>query len=104
MEALPTGHATHKMQQRLRGPTKINSQSYGTRGIERRRGMSTPQKQATQVGKRELSLNAEDAFTIGCPQNPKVLGGAPHSYLSLDNERRSSTTTLKLHRRGDRVE
>ncbi|WZZ66660.1 hypothetical protein YC2023_078030 [Brassica napus] len=34
-------------------------------------GVMTPRKQATQIGKRELRLNAGDAFTAGCPQNPK---------------------------------
>ncbi|CAN6917331.1 unnamed protein product [Brassica oleracea] len=34
----------------------------------------------------------------------EVLGGAPLIHLSLDKERRSSTTTLELHRRGDRLE
>jgi len=34
----------------------------------------------------------------------EVLGGAPHIHLSLDKERRSSTTTLELHRRGDLLE
>ncbi|CAF1742193.1 unnamed protein product [Brassica oleracea var. botrytis] len=61
---------THEMRQRLRehtkptvGATKQGKWSPG--------GVITPRKQATQIGKGELHLNVGDAFTTGCPQNPK---------------------------------
>lgn len=48
----------------------------------------TPRKQATQIGKRELRLNAGDAFTAGCPQNPsKTASGARRRSQSITNER-----------------
>ncbi|CAN6930870.1 unnamed protein product [Brassica oleracea] len=65
-----TGHATHEMRQRLRGHTKptVGAREQGKWSAG---GVMTPRKQVTQIGKRELCLNAGDAFTAGCPQNPK---------------------------------
>ncbi|KAF2530649.1 hypothetical protein F2Q70_00032724 [Brassica cretica] len=51
-------------------------------------GVMTPRKQATQIGKRELRLNAGDAFTTGCPQNPsKTAPRARRRSQSITNER-----------------
>ncbi|CAN7115406.1 unnamed protein product [Brassica rapa subsp. narinosa] len=66
----PTGHTTHEMRQRLRGHTKPTVRAM-EQGKWSAGGVMTPRKQATQIGKRELRLNAGDAFTAGCPQNPK---------------------------------
>ncbi|KAH0932577.1 hypothetical protein HID58_009694 [Brassica napus] len=65
----PTGHTTHEMRQRLRGHTKPTVRAM-EQGKWSAGGVMTPRKQATQIGKRELRLNAGDAFTAGCPQNP----------------------------------
>ncbi|KAF2593456.1 hypothetical protein F2Q70_00043106 [Brassica cretica] len=54
--------------------------------------------------KESIALSTRDVDVEGSPQDPekKVLGGAPHNHLSL-RERRSSTQTLELTDRIDRL-
>ncbi|WZY81696.1 hypothetical protein YC2023_028080 [Brassica napus] len=75
------------MRQRLRGHTKPTVRAM-EQGKWSAGGVMTPRKQATQIGKRELRLNAGDAFTAGCPQNPsKTASRARRRSQSITNER-----------------